>query len=341
VSLSECFAKLKLSLSAGDVKHSNDLILNILDRIDRGGVAYDYLVKICGLEMIQVLKTSFPVIYLVTPSYNSVETMGETIESVVSQRGNFLLYYHVQDGGSSDGTVELLKEYKDKISNEYSSRVVFTYSSCRDSGMYDALYKGFDCFNMSGNSWMGWINSDDQLADGVLDLLSKLASQRNIGWLTGQPSIKMLDGVIKNHNVFYSNQLIKSGLCDGRSWWFLQQEGTFWRAGLWSDLCRYSHFNLQKFAGDYHLWRVLADLTELYQYDGPTGHFNKREGQISSACLDKYYSEIDCYWDRFISRPQLRKYSTHEIKRVCVSNNRMDVRDVRFRVDGKFCVRAV
>lgn len=341
MNLSEYFTRLKFSLSAGDISTSSDLISGILDRVDRGGVAYDYLVKICGLEMVQGLKKSHPVIYLVTPSYNSVDTIGKTIESVVGQRGDFLLYYHVQDGGSSDGTVELLEEYKDRISNEFSSRIVFTYSSCRDSGMYDALYKGFDRFCMTRNSWMGWINSDDQLSDGALDLLSKLASQRNVGWLTGQPSIRMLDGRIRNHNVFYSNQLIRSGLCDGRSWWFLQQEGTFWRAGFWPDLCRVSHFNLQKFAGDYHLWRVLADLTELYQYDGPTGHFNKREGQISSACLDKYYSEVDSYWGRYISRPQLRKYSTHEIKRVSVANNVANIKNVRFRVDGKFCVRAV
>lgn len=318
---------------------SKNNVLPIVEVVQKGSSVENILSRFNGNELIR--GRSDPIIYLVTPSFNSVATIGRTIDSVISQIGDFFLYYHIQDGGSTDGTLRLLEDYKRSIEELMPSRVQFTYSSCRDNGMYDALYRGFDCFAMSPNSWMGWINSDDQLGDGVLKLLATLSPTEEIEWITGQPSIRSLDGILKTHNIFYSNDLLASGLCDGKSWWFLQQEGTFWRAKWWADLSKVSHFNSNKFAGDYHLWRVLAEWTDLYQYDGATGYFNKREGQISSTQLDKYYMEINSYWCRYMSRPRLKKYSEHSLNRLKFNGDQIITDSVRFRVDGEFCVRVI
>jgi len=51
-------------------------------------------------------------IYVVTPAFNAVQTINRTINSVISQSGDFTIHYHVQDGGSTDGTVALLQQWQ-------------------------------------------------------------------------------------------------------------------------------------------------------------------------------------------------------------------------------------
>ena len=54
---------------------------------------------------IRTIRTDMPRLCVVTPTFNSVKFIDDTILGVVSQRGHFLLCYHVRDGGSTDGTV--------------------------------------------------------------------------------------------------------------------------------------------------------------------------------------------------------------------------------------------
>jgi glycosyltransferase involved in cell wall biosynthesis len=75
----------------------------------------------------------WPRITLVTPVYNGVRYIEETIRSVVYQ-GYPNLEYIVVDGGSSDGTVDIIRQYQKHIS---------WWVSRRDQGVYDALNTGF------------------------------------------------------------------------------------------------------------------------------------------------------------------------------------------------------
>jgi glycosyltransferase involved in cell wall biosynthesis len=333
--VSRTLEQIRDQLRLGDQVAADALVRALMRGVEIGSNAHRYLTRILAQDLMHQLDAKPPKIHLVTPSFNSSATICRTIDSVISQRGNFMLHYHIQDGGSVDGTSELLAAYKSRIERSPCPRLVFTFSSAVDTGMYDALQRGFDGFEMSPNSWMGWINSDDQLADGALSLLARLAPCDEIGWVTGQPSIRLLNGVVKNHDIYYSNDLIASGLCDGRMWWFLQQEGTFWRSKFWRDASMASHFSRKRFAGDYHLWRTLAERTELYQYDGAIGHFNKRDAQISAACFDEYHTEIDSYWGRYVSRPRLRVCSTHTLKRLRFVEDTLEIADHSFSVRGR------
>lgn len=88
---------------------------------------------------------------LITVCYNSVKTIGHTIETVLSQDyGN--IEYVIKDGGSSDGTLELLSKFGDKI------KVV----SKPDKGIYDAMNQGLEL--VTGDV-IGIINSDDFFPD--------------------------------------------------------------------------------------------------------------------------------------------------------------------------------
>ena len=102
-------------------------------------------------------------ISLITACYNSVATIGTAIESVLSQKGVDVEYI-VVDGGSKDGTVDIIKEYADKTLNSQllTPNFTFRWLSESDKGMYDAINKGI---TMARGDVVGILNADDVLAD--------------------------------------------------------------------------------------------------------------------------------------------------------------------------------
>lgn len=101
------------------------------------------------------LPPSPPRIALVTPSFGQAAFIGRTIESVLAQ-GYPNLDYFVQDGGSTDGTVEILERYAPRLSGWVSEK---------DTGQSQAINRGFA--RVTGEI-MGWLNSDDVLLPGAL-----------------------------------------------------------------------------------------------------------------------------------------------------------------------------
>lgn len=88
---------------------------------------------------------------IITVCYNSKTTIAETIESVLSQ--SFKNYeYIVIDGGSTDGTVDIIKKYKSKFGGRLS------YVSEKDKGVYNAMNKGI---KKAKGKWIHLLNSDD------------------------------------------------------------------------------------------------------------------------------------------------------------------------------------
>lgn len=111
-------------------------------------------------------------ITLITACYNSVETIGTAIESVLSQKGVDVEYV-VVDGGSKDGTVDIIKEYADKTLNSQLLTPNFTFKwlSESDKGMYDAINKGI---KMATGDVVGILNADDVLASD--ETLARIAA---------------------------------------------------------------------------------------------------------------------------------------------------------------------
>lgn len=104
-----------------------------------------------------------------TPSYNQGRFTAEAIESVLRQEGEFELEYVVIDGASTDGTVEILKRYEERVRRgDWAGRcrgVRFRWVSEPDRGQSDAIGKGF---RMTGGQICSWLNSDDTLLPGAL-----------------------------------------------------------------------------------------------------------------------------------------------------------------------------
>ncbi|MBO1362881.1 glycosyltransferase [Prevotella sp. A2931] len=89
---------------------------------------------------------------IITSCYNRVSTIEDTIKSVLSQDYSNIEYIII-DGGSTDGTLEIIKQYEDKI-----TRIV----SEPDHGMYEAINKGI---RLATGDIIGLVHSDDFLFD--------------------------------------------------------------------------------------------------------------------------------------------------------------------------------
>ena len=99
--------------------------------------------------------TPWPRITVVTPSYNQVDFIEQTIRSVLSQ-GYPNLEYMICDGASSDGSVEIIKKYESHLTY---------WTSEPDRGQSHAINKGFE---RSTGQILCWLNSDDYHLPGTL-----------------------------------------------------------------------------------------------------------------------------------------------------------------------------
>ncbi len=103
-----------------------------------------------------------PLISIITVVYNGEKYLEQTIESVIGQ--TYLnIEYILVDGGSTDGTLNIIKKYSSKISNWVSEP---------DKGLYDAMNKGI---GMANGEIIGMINSDDWYEPNAVQLIVEAA----------------------------------------------------------------------------------------------------------------------------------------------------------------------
>ena len=104
---------------------------------------------------------SFPLVSIITPSFNQAAFIEKTILSVTGQDYPNLEYIII-DGGSTDGSVEIIKRYADVLSDWVSEP---------DLGQTDAINKGFA---RAKGQYLAWINSDDTYNPGAVREASEI-----------------------------------------------------------------------------------------------------------------------------------------------------------------------
>ena len=116
-------------------------------------------------------------ISIITPSFNQAGYIGRTLESIHSQTGDFELEHIVVDGGSTDGTLDILRGYGDRI----------RWISEPDAGQSDALNKAL---HMVTGEVIGWLNSDDLYEPGALQAIAEVfAREPQTQWAYGKVRI--------------------------------------------------------------------------------------------------------------------------------------------------------
>jgi glycosyltransferase involved in cell wall biosynthesis len=116
---------------------------------------------------------SAPRFSIVTPSYNQAPFVAETIESVLSQAGDFEIEYFVMDGGSTDGSVEVIRRYADRVAaRRWPIRcrgLVMDWCTGKDGGQVAAINAGLA---RATGEIFSYLNSDDLYFPGALQLVA-------------------------------------------------------------------------------------------------------------------------------------------------------------------------
>lgn len=250
--------------------------------------------------------SAIPVFLVVTPVFNGAKYLDEAIESVVSQAGDFFIRYHIQDGGSADETIDIVRRWNARLEiGDFPLRcagVQFTFSSRPDDGMYDAIASGFRSLEPSSEDVMCWINADDRLAPGAMRSVAEIFRDLPHVELAGG-RVKLIDSLgrttVCGPLTTYPRQTVAAGLHDGRFLPSIQQEGTFWRGALWLRVGGVdTRFRL---AGDWDLWRRFAAEVEYYAIDAVTGIHRRHSGQLTAE-MAAYYQEIDSKMKSILDR---------------------------------------
>ena len=119
---------------------------------------------------------------IITVVKNSESNIEKTIRSVIEQKYKNLEYIII-DGKSTDGTLELIKKYKDKVSLIISEK---------DEGIWDAMNKGI---KLAKGDIIGFLNSDDIYYPGALNTVNEYFETNNIDFLFGSvKKYKILHG---------------------------------------------------------------------------------------------------------------------------------------------------
>jgi len=217
-----------------------------------------------------------PRISVVTPCLNDVATIEETIRSVLDQ-GYADLEYVIVDGGSTDGTVDVIRRYEGRLAS---------WSSEPDRGHADALNKGFA---RTTGEIMGWLNADDVLHRGALRLLADVfGAFSDVEWLTAQPSHLSPDGAAVA--AYPPRRWSRLGFLTGEHR-YIQQESTFWRRSLWQRSGGQLDETYQ-LACDFELWARLFRHAQLFSTWGVVGAFRFRPDQRSRTRQDEYETEV-------------------------------------------------
>lgn len=189
--------------------------------------------------------TDQPLVSIITPSFNQARYIEATMNSVLSQ--DFPnIEYMIVDGGSQDGTVEIIKKFEDKLAGWVSEK---------DKGQTDAINKGFA---RAQGQILAWLNSDDTYEPGAVSAAVKyLQEHPEVGLVYGDCNfINETGHVIGKFGSAQTNQhLLRQGYVH------IPQQTMFFRAALWKQVGPLDPSFY--FAMDYDLWTRIAARAEL------------------------------------------------------------------------------
>lgn len=250
-----------------------------------------------------------PKISIVTPSFNQGRFLEETMRSVLEQNYPNLEYV-VMDGGSTDGSVEILRRHAGRLTG---------WASEKDGGQYDAVNRGFA---RTTGEIMAWLNSDDKYLPWTFSVVGDIfASQPEVEWITSCFPV-FWDAAGRavhcfHYDGYHRAAFFRGEYTAGMSWWgrcWIMQESTFWRRSLWERAGGRLDTNV-KIAADFELWARFYQHAELYGAMTPLAGFRLHETQKTAVQLNAYKQEAEGILRRYGGRPPGRLRSVWLRKR--------------------------
>ncbi|HXY49226.1 MAG TPA: glycosyltransferase family 2 protein [Terriglobales bacterium] len=228
---------------------------------------------------------SWPRISLVTPVFNSARYLEAALHSVLSQEYPNLEYI-VVDGGSTDGTVEIIRRHATQL---------HTWISQPDRGMYDAINKGFA---LSSGEVMGWISATDLLHAGSLFVVGGVfRAFPQVEWITGRATGFNHEGMAVE--VLRLRRWSRMRFLAGANR-YIQQESTFWRRSLWERTGSRVD-DSRRSASDFELWVRFFRQARLYTVDALIGGFRSHPDSLGLQNLEECHRIHDEILDKEVA----------------------------------------
>jgi glycosyltransferase involved in cell wall biosynthesis len=171
---------------------------------------------------------------IVTPSYNQARYIGETMESVLLQEGDFAIDYFVADGGSTDGSVELIERYAERVASgdlpPRCAKLSMTWISERDQGQSNAINKGL---RRAAGDIVSYVNSDDLYCPGAFQtIVQQFATHPDVDFVHGDGDVIDESGRLQwewlsrkyDYSVLTTYYFLWNAITN-----YILQPATFWR----------------------------------------------------------------------------------------------------------------
>ena len=210
---------------------------------------------------------------IVTPNYNMAGYLAQTIESVLSNMRDGDQYFII-DGGSSDGSVDIIRRYASRITGWVSEK---------DRGYADALAKGFA---RSRSEYQCWINSGDLLLTGTLDEARRQLASTGADFVFGDDLYIDEDGRVLQVTNGRTDALPDMMLFGG---WTPLQDACYWRRSLYEKVGGIDPE--QRYAADYDLFLRMSLGGDCRYVPAVFSAFRRHAGQTSHRHAKGYRLE--------------------------------------------------
>jgi glycosyltransferase involved in cell wall biosynthesis len=221
------------------------------------------------------------------------------------------LEYVVMDGGSTDGSRNVIGKYESQLSH---------WESHPDNGHYDAINRGFA---KTSGEIMAWLNSDDLYTPWALSTISEVFTQYpEVEWITTLHQVVWNQHsqaiFVRNVPGYNRDSFLRGDNLETRPWngrFGIQQESTFWRRSLWERAGGKVDASYQ-LAGDFELWARFYQHADLYGVGAILGGFRVHGSQKTATQLGPYYHEAEHVLSHYGAKP--RGWLSSLVRRYCM-----------------------